>query len=205
MKHLFDLKDFQYEQQLDPRIDLEIAEIKKNLSEYRYQHSLEVATLSLKLWQKFFHKKTQLRNQVLHAALLHDFTKEWKVEQHIRIAKTHKLDFTLLRLPIALHHAFTGALIAQDIFLHNHRDILAAIRYHTTGACAMPMVAKIVYCADYLASAQISWKEIEVYSLNELVFLKTQHTLQKLIKKKLPVAKDSYELYQSLAVREKGK
>lgn len=205
MKDLFELKNFQDEQQQDQRIDFEVKKIKKNLSKYRYQHSLEVAAIALQLWQSFFSNELPLRNQILHAALLHDFTKEWKLEKHFDIAKSHQLDFDLSCLPVALHHAFTGALAAKSIFSHEHPNILNAIRYHTTGHGDMSASEKIIYSADYLASAQISWHEIKNYSLNELVFLKAQHTLQKLIAKQLPIAKESYELYQVLANATTGK
>lgn len=198
MKELFELPDFQLEKEEDVRVEQEVSAIKKNLSEYRYLHSLEVAMVGLQLWKEFFSDDVSLRNRVLHAALLHDVTKELKTKEHLQIAKTHNLLFELERLPLSLYHAFTGALVAQDTFAHKDNDILLAIHYHTTGACCMPACAQIIYTADYLASSKISWKKIKPVTFDGLVFLKTQHTIQKLSQKKLPIDKNTYELYQSL-------
>ena len=52
------------------------------------------------------------------------------------------------RYPKTLH-ALTGSLVAERIFGEN-REVVEAIRHHTTGKADMSLLEKIIYVADYV-------------------------------------------------------
>lgn len=199
MSSLFSLQSFSQIESKDRRITEQITSLKKNLSHYRYQHSLDVAALALRLCEQRFAHNTLLHGKVLHAALLHDYTKEWKESEHLAFAKEHGLATKLSSVPFALHHAVTAAKASEVIFGHKDKDIQAAIYYHTSGFCPLSAVAKVIYCADYLASAEVPWKKIKDASWQELMFWKASHTVQKLSKLQEPIHPYTYELYQCLS------
>ncbi len=53
-------------------------------------------------------------------------------------------------MPPAVRHAPVGALIAEKCFGITDGDILAAIRYHTTGRPGMSVLERVVYLADMI-------------------------------------------------------
>lgn len=53
-------------------------------------------------------------------------------------------------LPESCRHQITGAAIAEKLFKERDKDVLAAIRTHTTGAERMSLLQKIIFAADYI-------------------------------------------------------
>ncbi|MDE7243428.1 MAG: nicotinate (nicotinamide) nucleotide adenylyltransferase [Oscillospiraceae bacterium] len=84
------------------------------------------------------------------AALLHDCTKKFDREQHLHLCRQYSaaLDAEELREGKLLH-ALTGSLIAQEVFGES-KEVVEAIRWHTTGKADMSLLEKIIYLADYI-------------------------------------------------------
>ena len=84
------------------------------------------------------------------AGLLHDVTKALDGPLQLTICAEYGtiLDDFSTENPKTLH-AFTGSLVARDVFGENEA-VISAIRSHTTGKGGMNTLEKIIYVADYM-------------------------------------------------------
>lgn len=84
------------------------------------------------------------------AGLLHDITKALDGPLQLTLCREYGmlLDDFHEKNPKTLH-ALTGSLVADRIFGEN-REVVAAIRSHTTGKANMNTLEKILYVADYM-------------------------------------------------------
>lgn len=125
--------------------------LEKDLSRFRYQHSLGVARLAKMLAERhgWDPEKAEL------AGLLHDCAKEWKPKKLIKYVVKKKLqvpnfDFIKETSPNLLH-AYVGAAYAKKKKWTLDPQVLSAIRSHTLGDLKMKVHQKILFVADYAA------------------------------------------------------
>ena len=84
------------------------------------------------------------------AAILHDCTKYYTVEEHMALCQTYDVPLDAIEKDAEkLLHAKTGAALACHMF-GEPRAVQAAIYYHTTGRGDMTTLEKIIYLADYM-------------------------------------------------------
>lgn len=84
------------------------------------------------------------------AAILHDCTKYYTVEEHFAICEQYGVELDRLeRQSEKLLHSKTGAALACHVF-GEPKEVQAAIYYHTTGKGDMSLLEKILYLADYM-------------------------------------------------------
>lgn len=84
------------------------------------------------------------------AALLHDCTKIFSVEQHDAVLRQYQIELEDEERNIEkLLHAPTGAAVARHVFGVSDQ-VEQAIRWHTTGKEDMTLLEKIIYLADYI-------------------------------------------------------
>lgn len=85
------------------------------------------------------------------AAWLHDVAKELSPEQSLKLAEDFGIIFSdvEMRMP-ALWHAPIGAHLARRLFHVTDLDVLAAIRFHTTGRAGMSSLEQVIYLADVI-------------------------------------------------------
>lgn len=120
-----------------------------NLSPPRYQHSLGVEQMSLKLAHKF---KIDSGLCAL-AGLSHDICREMsKVDLERISGKVHE-NFVLL-------HGYAGANLLQRQFGINNQPVLDAIRYHTSGNAGLDAIGKIVFAADYMEPGRVHLDDV---------------------------------------------
>lgn len=84
------------------------------------------------------------------AAILHDCTKYWTLEEHLAVCDRYgePLD-GLERSAEKLLHSKSGAAMAKYVF--GQEDVVVeAIRYHTTARAGMSLEEKLLYLADYI-------------------------------------------------------
>ncbi len=112
-----------YQQEIDE--EALIAELKQMLKPSRFKHTLGVAKTAEELAKAYGESPRRARI----AGLLHDCAKP-------------EAD--------ALGHGPMGAVKAKEHFGIKDQGILDAIRTHTTGEAAMPLLSKIIYAADYI-------------------------------------------------------
>ena len=118
------------------------------LSEKRMRHTEGVIRASETLAERHFPRLPL--EQVRVAALLHDFTKEYTVEQQMELCRLYAIPTSGedLMQPKLLH-ARTAAAIAEHRY-HMDPDVCSAIRWHTTGRPGMSPLETVLYFADYI-------------------------------------------------------
>ncbi len=113
--------------------------LKANLSEKRLIHTANVAVLAMDKVKEL----SLDAEKVMTACILHDVAKYLKAE-----------DFSSFNLPKDVPppvvHAFLGAFVAEHLLGISDKEILDAIRYHTSGRAKMSKLEKLVFVADML-------------------------------------------------------
>ncbi len=122
------------------------AEVKRQLPEKRWIHTLGVVETAVKLAGQYGAdaEKADL------AALLHDIAKYWPVKKMEAVIRGHRLPEELLDYDKELWHAPVGAFVAQTELGVADQAVLDAIRYHTSGRAGMTLLDKVVCLADYI-------------------------------------------------------
>lgn len=121
--------------------------IKGYLTPCRYEHTLGVIEAAIKLASKYQVEE----NSAKIAALLHDCAKNKGEETLLRLAKENNIQLNEVeKMQPSLLHGPIGSVIAQKDFGIKNKDILNAIRYHTTGKKNMTTLEKIIYLSDYI-------------------------------------------------------
>ena len=112
----------------------------------REAHVLGVEEEAVKL-AKFWGADPELAR---HAAILHDCTKYWSLEEHLALCEKYGVPLdSLERQAVKLLHAKTGACMARYVF-GEPDEVYEAIFWHTTGKADMTLLDKILYMADYI-------------------------------------------------------
>lgn len=120
--------------------------LKNNLKEQRFEHSLGVMNMAIKL--ATIHE-TDIYNAKF-AGLLHDVAKNMTNEELINYCKENDILLDELKLASpGMLHAEVGADIAKKKFGANN-DIVQAIKYHTLAEENMTDLDKIIYIADLI-------------------------------------------------------
>ncbi len=123
----------------------------EHISGKRLLHTLSVEAEAEALG-KLFRLPDEEIYKLRCAALLHDITKEKKLDGQIELCKRFGIDYTDedVRSP-KVFHAFTGAFLARELFPELVDDVIFnGIRYHTTGRENMSLFEKLIYLADYI-------------------------------------------------------
>lgn len=123
-----------------------LAQVRAQMNEKRYQHTLGVADSARQLAAKFGAdpEKAEL------AGYLHDYCKCWPIAKMREILVRHDMPAELLAGDKELWHAFAGAIVIQTELGVTDVEILQAVRYHTTGRVGMSLLEKVVCVADYI-------------------------------------------------------
>lgn len=120
------------------------------LSPHRYSHTLGVERMAAFLASKCLPDKV---SEARVAALLHDITKEFTAERHLKILDENNvapLDSDPF-LSSALLHSQTAPFYVMDKFSrYATSEILSAIEKHTTADKDMSVLDKIIFLADFI-------------------------------------------------------
>lgn len=119
-------------------------DVKSVLSEYRFTHSLGVAKKAVEL-AKIYGVEETIAKKV---GIAHDIAKEMTDEEMLEYANTNNLEVDEIeRAKPSLLHGKIGADIASKKYGFT-KDMVNAIKWHTTGRKNMSMLEKIIYVAD---------------------------------------------------------
>ena len=133
----------------DAQIDALRERVRGSMSDYRFVHTAEVEKMAARIGELYAPDKLDILRA---AALLHDVTKELKRDEQIEMLRVAGEDVTALEL--ASHktfHARTAVYaILRDYPEFADGELLAAVRYHTTGRADMSICEKIIFLADYI-------------------------------------------------------
>ena len=120
------------------------------LSPSRIQHVTATETAALSLARRWGVDLDDARE----ASILHDITKKFGLEAHMRVFEDYSVPIGALRLSEEkLLHAKTGALLAKAVFGVSD-EVENAIKWHTTGRAGMSTLEKVLYLADYIEATR---------------------------------------------------
>jgi predicted HD superfamily hydrolase involved in NAD metabolism len=173
--------------------------LKKILNPARYNHSCEVAYIAKNL--------AKIHKQNIHhaetAGLIHDCAKHLEPTDFkkygIDTKKIPNYNFIISKTPKVLH-SYTGVQFASKVFKIKDKNILSAIKKHTTGSQNMSTMDKIIYIADVLDPAR-KFKQLDkikkyAYTdLDKALLFSVKMKLKNLITKKRYICKDTVEMW----------
>ncbi|MDE6254337.1 MAG: bis(5'-nucleosyl)-tetraphosphatase (symmetrical) YqeK [Lachnospiraceae bacterium] len=179
-------------------------ELKKVLTDKRYEHTLGVAYSAMCLAMVY---DTDIKKAEL-AGLLHDNAKCMSDEKLLKKCKKHNLNMSEIEKeqPYLLH-AKLGAFYAGEKYGVCDKDIISAVYYHTTGHPDMTMLEKIIFVADYIEPGRNkahNLSEIRKLSFSDIdkaVYRITEDTLRYLNndKRKLDeMTEKTYHYYKNI-------
>ena len=174
----------------------------KRLRPDRYEHSLCVADEAARLAEKYGGDK----EKCFLAGLLHDITKNSPKEEHLQLFR----DFGIILLSVEsnaakLWHAMSGTLFVEHKLGIDDKEILSAIRYHTTARANMTLTDKILYLADF-TSADRDYEDVDVMrrlvdeSLEAALRYALSYSIVDLINKGKPIHPDTVEAYNEICL-----
>lgn len=177
--------------------------LREKLDDYRYNHSLAVADEARRLAEKYGADS----GTAYLAGLLHDITKNYSREEHLKIFS----DFDIILSDVEknshkLWHAMSGSVYVKEVLKINNTELISAIRYHTTAKRDMSLLEKIIYVADF-TSADRNYPDVNVMraladkSLEDAMIYALKYTISKLLECDSAVHPDTLDAYNFLKVR----
>jgi nicotinate-nucleotide adenylyltransferase len=115
----------------------------------RKAHTLRVAYLAAKHAKKYAVKE----EQAISAALFHDCAKNLPPEHPL--LRGFVLPDEWGEVPQAVAHQFSGAYLAENVFGVTDKEVLGAVRYHTSGKPNMSALEKLTFLADMLEEERV--------------------------------------------------
>lgn len=140
---------------------------------HRIKHVLGVRDTALA-----FGKKYQLDLEILEvAALLHDITKYYTVEENKKIINTHfeETERIYKNYNEKILHAFSAYALAKEKYNIRNGEVLNSILNHTIGRPGMSIYEKIIFISDYTEPNRtyescIKVRNISKVNIDEAVF-----------------------------------
>ena len=123
--------------------------VASGMSQKRFRHTAEVEKMAAYLGGLYAPEKVTLLRA---AALLHDVTKEYSTDMHLKICAERdiELERDALYAPKTLHARTAAALIPERYPQFADGEIISCVRWHTTGRAGMTLTEKLIYLADYI-------------------------------------------------------
>ena len=141
----------------DRERDFYTQHIRERLGDYRFKHSVNVSKEAVRLAKLYGcdEEKAEL------AGLLHDVMKDAGKKEQLDIIEKYgvKLNEVEQQAPKPWH-AIAGAVYVKKVLRIRDKDIVNAVRYHTTARAGITVLEKIVYIADY-TSEERDYKGVE--------------------------------------------
>jgi predicted HD superfamily hydrolase involved in NAD metabolism len=133
-----------------------IDRLQKDLTRDRFAHTMGVQKTAIEMARTFGadEEKAGL------AGLLHDCAKCMTLEQMLIMAKNEPTD-AMLKQSKALMHAVAGRAMAESVYGVRDKEVLDAIRWHTTGRAGMSRLEKIIYLADMIEPTRKPYPGLE--------------------------------------------
>lgn len=174
--------------------------IKERLSEHRYRHSLNVARAACELALKYGADKDKARL----AGILHDVTKETPLDVQYRyIAEGGGSVSKLEKNNTAVVHQKSGEAYCRTRLGVTDSDVLAAVRFHTTGRRGMSTLERVVYTADFISADRdypdvAEMRRLAGESLESAMLYSLKYTINKLAGKNELIHPDTVDCYNCL-------
>ena len=171
--------------------------LKERLTPKRYNHSLCVADEAVRLAKKY---GGDIEKAYL-AGLLHDITKNASEQEHLNIFN----EFGIMLNDIEknaekLWHAISGSAFIEHKLGITDKEIITAVRYHTTARAGMSQLEKLLYLADF-TSADRDYDDVDVMrklvdeSLDKAYAYALRYTVMDLASLNRAIHRDTFEAY----------
>ena len=126
--------------------------LKDNLKPSRYGHTLGVVNTAIKLAEIYGEDK----NKAEIAALCHDVAKNMSNDELRKIIDNENIILSIDEENTQeLWHSIVAPVIARKVFEIEDKEILDAMRWHTTGKEDMTNLEKIIYLADLIEPSRM--------------------------------------------------
>jgi predicted HD superfamily hydrolase involved in NAD metabolism len=180
--------------------------VKPQLTEHRYVHTLGVTDTAIELAKRYGADQ----HQAELAAIFHDYAKFRPKEEMKQLIISQNMSKDLLDYNDELWHAPVGAYLVEKEAGITDREVLDAIKYHTSGRVGMTLLDKIVYLADYIEPGRVfpgveEVRETAKESLEFAVIQAVRNTISFLIKKNQTVYPNTFYMYNDLILQYKEK
>lgn len=173
-------------------------DLKKELSEKRYRHTLSVYEMATELSKVY--KVDTYKCQI--GALAHDITKE-NMNKNLEIMNKYYKHEEVMQIKPAWH-GYVASIVLKEEYNIEDKEILNAVKYHTLGHENMGDVEKVVYIADFIEPTRKK-NNVEYFhnligkiSLNELMLEVVEYNIKYLKNKELLIPNQTKELYRKL-------
>lgn len=176
--------------------------LKKRLSEGRYKHSLAVAKEAVRLAERYGADAEKAEV----AGLLHDIMKE--ADRDEQLSWTYKAirrpDDIMLATRKLLHAPAGAAYCRRELGIRD-REVLGAIRWHTTAREGMTLLEKVIYLADFTGEDR-DYDDVDVMrrlvdkSMAKAMSYALEYTIKDLVAEHRPVHPDTVAAYNELAI-----
>lgn len=180
--------------------------IKSRLETDRFNHSLNVAESARKLAILYGADA----KKAYTAGLLHDVMKNASEEEQLGVLSEAGIELMPVeRANKKLWHAVAGAAYVKFVMGIDDREIIRAVRYHTTGRAGMSQLEKIIYLADYI-SAERSYNGVEDMrqlskkDMDEAIEYALVFGIPDLVSKGRVIHPDSLDLYNEIIIKKQG-
>lgn len=179
--------------------DVALKLVKEQLTEHRYQHTLGVMETAIALARRYGADEKKAET----AAIFHDYAKFRPKEEMKEIIRTQGFSQDLLRFNAELWHAPAGTYLVEKEAGIKDREILDAIRYHTSGRPGMSLLEKIIYLADYIEPGRHfpgveEVREMAKKNLDKALIQSVKNTILFLMKKNQTVYPETFHTYNDL-------
>ena len=204
----FDKKVFEYIKENHLYKEMNDAEmitlLSKELKESRLMHTfgvIDTATALAKAYQADIKKCER-------AALLHDCAKYMPLEEMIAICERNFVELNdLEKSKDSLLHAKAGACLAYEKYGIKDKEMLDAIKYHTTGKPDMSLIEKIIFVSDFIEPGRTHSEKLPMYRMIAMadinlvcmnILKDTLDYLESLNEEIDPLTKETYIFYKDL-------
>ena len=162
-------------------------EMKKVQDRKRFEHTVGVEYMAAALAMRYDCDIEDART----AGLLHDCAKCLTDEKRLTICRKHHISITSVeRKNPFLLHAKVGAYLAQKKYGVKNKDILNAIRNHTTVRQNMSTLEKIIFVADYIEPGR-AHAPANLAEIRKLAFVDLDKALVRILEETLNYLKNS--------------
>ena len=180
--------------------------IRSKLTADRFNHSLNVADSAKELALRYGADA----DKAYTAGLLHDVMKNASEEEQLGVLSEAGIELMPVeRENKKLWHAIAGAAYVKFVMGIDDRDIIRAVRYHTTGRSGMSLLERIVYLADYI-SADRNYNGVEDMrrlcksDSDEAILYALTFGIPDLVSKGRVIHPDSIDLYNEVIIKKQG-
>lgn len=177
--------------------------LREKLTPARFEHSLCVAKSARKLALKYGADA----EKAYTAGLVHDVMKNETPAVQLKIIKDADIILNCAeRLNPKLWHAISGSVYIQKEFGIEDKEIINAVRYHTTARADMGLLEKVLYIADFI-SADRTYEGVELMrqaaekSLDEAITEGLRFSIEELAHNGYAIHPDSVEAYNEMLLK----